>query len=181
MKRNQRDDSFCVQCLCLAIEKLMKQKDFSGISISELARTAGVSRATFYRNFSNKEDLLLRRMNLKTEHWIKKDSIAIRDLSQEEFLRFASQVFQFWYENQNFICLMLRQNLDFLLEKATDQNIRELLAAAGKDQSEFRTSFLIGGMNRSLIGWAKSGCRPKPNQLFMPPNDFIFSEPDCGF
>ncbi len=45
-----------------ALLRLMSKKDFSEISISELTKTAGVSRVSFYRNYESKEDILLQHM-----------------------------------------------------------------------------------------------------------------------
>lgn len=39
--------------------KIMQTKSLSEISVSELVRGAGVARASFYRNYSSKEDVLL--------------------------------------------------------------------------------------------------------------------------
>lgn len=38
--------------------ELMQKKSFSDISITEIIRTAGVARASFYRNYNSKEDVL---------------------------------------------------------------------------------------------------------------------------
>lgn len=37
---------------------LMKEKDYSEISVSELVKKAGVSRTAYYRNFTSKDDVL---------------------------------------------------------------------------------------------------------------------------
>ena len=42
-----------------ALFHLMHEKSFSDISISELIRTAGVARVSFYRNYDSKEDVLV--------------------------------------------------------------------------------------------------------------------------
>ncbi len=46
------------ECLRTALMQLLSEKDFQKISVTELAQRAGVSRATFYRNYSDKEALL---------------------------------------------------------------------------------------------------------------------------
>ena len=38
---------------------LMEQKDFESITISELVKRAGVSRQSFYRNYTSKEDIVV--------------------------------------------------------------------------------------------------------------------------
>ena len=46
------------RALVEALFRLMSQKDFSDITITELIRDAKVARATFYRNFYTKEDIV---------------------------------------------------------------------------------------------------------------------------
>jgi len=45
-----------------ALEKILKTKNFEDIKISEIIIKAGISRATFYRNFSNKNDIITYRI-----------------------------------------------------------------------------------------------------------------------
>ena len=45
--------------ITMALFSLMHQKSFSDITISEIIRTAGVARVSFYRNYDSKEDVLL--------------------------------------------------------------------------------------------------------------------------
>ena len=42
-----------------ALFKLMHEKSFSDISITEIIRSAKVARASFYRNYDSKENVLL--------------------------------------------------------------------------------------------------------------------------
>ena len=41
-----------------ALQRLLQKKDFMDITVSELAKVAGVSRMTFYRHYKNVYDLL---------------------------------------------------------------------------------------------------------------------------
>lgn len=42
-----------------ALTKLLKQKDFEDITISEICEEAGVKRPTFYNNFGDKENFVI--------------------------------------------------------------------------------------------------------------------------
>ena len=42
----------------LALLKLLKSRDLSEITISQLTQTAGVARVTFYRNYTDLSDVL---------------------------------------------------------------------------------------------------------------------------
>ena len=46
------------ECLKKAMVRLLNEKDFQKISITELVTVAGVSRTAFYRNYDSKEELL---------------------------------------------------------------------------------------------------------------------------
>ena len=46
------------ECMVTALMKLLKKKKISNISITELCQCAGVSRMTYYRNYSSKEEIL---------------------------------------------------------------------------------------------------------------------------
>lgn len=46
------------ECLQKALISLMKEKPFEGISVTELVRRSGVSRQSFYRNYTSKEEIL---------------------------------------------------------------------------------------------------------------------------
>lgn len=46
------------ECLQKALVCLMGEKEFDKISITELVKTSGVSRQSFYRNYASKEDIL---------------------------------------------------------------------------------------------------------------------------
>ncbi|MCD8126476.1 MAG: TetR/AcrR family transcriptional regulator [Clostridiales bacterium] len=46
------------ECLRTALIQLLSEEEFQKISVTELTKRAGVSRATFYRNYGTKEGLL---------------------------------------------------------------------------------------------------------------------------
>jgi len=46
------------ESICTALLKLLRTKELKDISVSELVRCAGVSRQSFYRNYSSKEDVV---------------------------------------------------------------------------------------------------------------------------
>ena len=43
-----------------ALTKLMDTKAFSDISVTDIITTAGVARASYYRNFHSKEEVLIK-------------------------------------------------------------------------------------------------------------------------
>lgn len=58
MENRNKRNLFARECIVMALLKLIKEKPFSSITISELTVKAGVSRITFYRNYTSKEEVL---------------------------------------------------------------------------------------------------------------------------
>lgn len=55
---NDESRKFTRECITTAIVKLMKVKEYSKITVTDICEKAGVSRAGFYRNFKDKEDVM---------------------------------------------------------------------------------------------------------------------------
>ena len=55
---NEGRNSYVIEHITDALLKLMKDKPIEDISIRELCEVAGIGRASFYRNFNSKEDIL---------------------------------------------------------------------------------------------------------------------------
>ena len=54
-------------CLQTALIQLLDKKELSNISVSELARRAGVSRTAFYSNYQTVDDVLTELIDQKLE------------------------------------------------------------------------------------------------------------------
>ena len=55
---NVESNRITKECLQLALVKLMGRKPFDQITITEITKNAGVSRAAFYRNYDSKEEII---------------------------------------------------------------------------------------------------------------------------
>ena len=61
--------SFASECLTGALLKLIEKKRLDKISVTELCEKAGVSRVTYYRNFSSVESILVDYLKRATDTW----------------------------------------------------------------------------------------------------------------
>lgn len=66
---NQEKNTYVRQHILSALLKLMRTQDFTSISIQALVDAAGVGRASFYRNFASKEDVLQQESVGLTNEW----------------------------------------------------------------------------------------------------------------
>ena len=107
MERVKRKESLFVESVVEGLWELLEDKSFEKISVSELVERAGIGRVTFYRNFSNKEEELKRSFNMELQAWLSERQIDLSDWTDGHLLSALSQFFDFWYEQQDNIRLLI--------------------------------------------------------------------------
>ena len=66
---NQEKNTYVRQHILSALLELMSTQDFAAISIQALVDAAGVGRASFYRNYKSKEDVLRQEAERLMQAW----------------------------------------------------------------------------------------------------------------
>ena len=66
---NEGRNQYVVEHITEAMLKLIKNTNFNDISISQICEEAGVGRASFYRNFENKEAVISRYLKKVLDDW----------------------------------------------------------------------------------------------------------------
>lgn len=107
MERVKWKDSLFVESVVEGLWELLEDKSFEKISVSELVERAGIGRVPFYRNFSNKEEVLKRSFNMKLQAWLSEQQIDLSDWTDGQLLSSLRQFFDFWYEQQDNIRLLI--------------------------------------------------------------------------
>lgn len=107
MERVKRKESLFVESVVEGLWELLEDKSFEKISVSELVERAGIGRVTFYRNFSNKEEVLKRSFNMELQAWLSERQIDLSDWTDGQLLSALRQFFDFWYEQQDNIRLLI--------------------------------------------------------------------------
>jgi len=97
--------------------RLLKDKKFSEITISELTKEAGVVRNTFYAHFECKEDVLMHHMFSTFSNRIE---LTMEDKTAHE-LDFALMYFDIWLENLEFLNILKNNKLLHFLSQFGDQ------------------------------------------------------------
>ncbi|MGC2873161.1 TetR/AcrR family transcriptional regulator [Ihubacter sp. mB4P-1] len=109
---NEGRNSYVINHLTDALLTLLHHKSISDISISELCEKAGVGRASFYRNYTDKEDILRKHIHQLFSAWgnayNQNDDKTISSLLQSMFTHFEDHL--------DFYRLLSERNLIYLLK-----------------------------------------------------------------
>ena len=65
----EKNNSYVKKQITQALIKLMETNSFEEIKITDIVREAQVGRASFYRNFTNKEDILKQYLTQLIQEW----------------------------------------------------------------------------------------------------------------
>lgn len=109
---NEARNAYVIEHMTDAFLKLLGNKPIGDISISELCNLAGTGRASFYRNFESKEDILRRYINKIFKEWTdeadKKKNRPLSELLRLLFAHFETHI--------DFYNLLNERNLVYLLK-----------------------------------------------------------------
>ncbi len=109
---NEARNTYVIEHITDALLKLLQDKSIGDISISELCDLAGIGRASFYRNFESKEDILRRYINEIFKEWTdeadKKQNRPLNEL--------LSLLFAHFEKHREFYSLLNEKNLVYLLK-----------------------------------------------------------------
>ncbi len=99
------------EAITIALIDLMNKKPLGEISISELTRVAGVSRASFYRNYESKEQILVESINRMYRDLFEQSGIPMLFNKQADLYAFCLPRFQHVRKNKWFFSALGKSNL----------------------------------------------------------------------
>ena len=160
-KQKERSSLWIIEALFL----LMKNKPFNEITITEIADKAGVSRLTYYRNFSSKEDIILKYYDIMFEEFL----LMFDNINKEEIdlKRLIIMSFERFEEKQDQVRLLIRNDLTHLLLTPFSNYITRALEKINIPSSidYFQLKFIEGGLFYTLFNWTKDNKNYTPEQL----------------
>ena len=155
--------------LAKALLKLMKNKPFREISISEIAEKADLSRRTFYRSFSSKEEVIC--FHLQTI-W-RKGALKLSADEDHSYYHTIRWYLELWYEHRELALLLYRNDLLSLLLQEYNHLFREVYLmrkgnyplAKQSEAMKYALSYSAGGLLNVLWQWASEGMRKSPEEV----------------
>lgn len=158
-KSNEGRNRYVVEHITAALIDLMKQYSFGKISISQVCREAQVGRASFYRNFDSKRDILEKRLVILIQEW------------GAEFERtgdinaFSETLLKHYYKHKAFYLLLYRQGLSDLIY----DNLRAAckLDEAQSSLERYGKAMFAGMLFGWLAEWMRCGMPESPDELIL--------------
>lgn len=136
-----------------ALLRLMTEKPFVEISVSELCKEAGISRQTFYTLFSYRENVVL--FTLSERHSCKTPYFR----SETSYLRqFVESYSDYIYDNRDFLALLVENNIAYLFYNSVYDSLANCNCFGSVSQQEkiYKANYIAGaltGIVKSFVGF----------------------------
>lgn len=154
-----------------ALYKLLEIKPFADIKISEIIQKAGISRATFYRNFNSKEDIVIIKVRnmFRDFHATMLQYYKINNPEDETTL--VAEFFKRIDEEEKLIDTVIKSNLEYLMVDAILEIIMYYKdrfyerVKTNKRTEEYTMDMVASSCWTLLSRWHKSGKEETPARL----------------
>ena len=157
---NAEKNSYVKEHITNTLLDLIKKQPLSQITVRDLCNAAGVGRASFYRNYETKEDVLTAYIVKQWREYEKQNRL--KEYSLDNMVRVQSY-FEFCYSMQPLNDTLIQQKQEGIILKAYEIIMPNL------DQDESNESFALSYMAYGLFGvfimWAKGGYTQTPEEM----------------
>lgn len=160
--------SLIEQRIVRALSRLLTTRSFQSLTIIDICKEASISRTSFYKLFTSKEDIF---PTLTEIIFSKLSMILVEDLTfQEEVLNKAFEDIKSNY--QTWQLLIEHGNLDSLFKTFirdtvmfSDIDLTTQLARHYNVSEKFSSDIYISTIHSVLLTWIKGGCQESPEEI----------------
>lgn len=140
-----------------ALFKLMSKYEYDKISVTDIAEKAGVGRATFYRYFKRKEDIVTYYFEHHTQEFIFSQHFHPR--CKEDYINTVKAVFTMFKENIEPFKLIRRARLEYLYLDYLNKKFIESFETDHTGAHYFAPYIYAGMLFNVSMAWLDSDCK----------------------
>lgn len=163
MDKRKEENMRVKQSITNALFALMQEKSLSGVQITELVERAGVARASFYRNYSSKEDVLITLIRDVLDQFRGEVS-----MEQGGFYCYENVLlsFQYFLKYRDYILNLCRSGfLSALLEELNrfHESVEGTMASSSIER--YQLYAYIGALLNTGLVWLSEDARTSPEEM----------------
>ncbi len=145
-----------VKQIVQSLLELLSEKELHAITITMIVQKAQVGRASFYRNFSSKEDVIRQHMAGLLKEW----GEAYEALGRLDEL--LPSLLRHFYKHRDFYLLLYKRGLSHYILDA----VRGAMDFSGKSDAEvYSLNWFAGGLYGVVTEWMRRGMEGPPEEV----------------
>ena len=143
-----------------ALIKLMKKKNIEKITVDELCKTGGIGRATYFRNFKSKDEILTAYIIMKWREYERNHRL--REHSLSDIYR-VQRYFEFCYSMRKINDMIIAQGHHGAILNAYEAIVTD--SDTNNVVDNYESYYMAYRLFGILMKWAKCGYRETPQEL----------------
>ena len=155
-----------------ALFKLMGAYEYQKINIKDVAEKAGVGRATFYRHFKSKEDVILYYFEHNAKEFVFSRRIYPR--CKEDYVAVVTDVLTLFKEHKETFKLLRRAHLEYFYLDYLNKNFVKKFEKDNPDENALLPYVYAGMLFNVSMAWLENDCSEDVNSLAKTVIDAIY-------
>lgn len=154
--KNEEKLSYVQQQITDSLLRLMEQFPFEEITVTQIVQNAGVGRASFYRNYKSRKDVIYHYMMLLIKTWGKEfEAIGYPD--------WAGSLLRHYYKYKDFYLLLYRCGLSHYILLI----IKEVVGVENESQNvpAYMKAWFAGALFGWIEEWIRRGMHETPEEM----------------
>lgn len=154
-----------------ALKELIKDKNYSKITVTDIVNKANLGRTTFYRNFETIDDVLRMKCEDKFSEF-REYCINYYTSNEFEDKTFLKPFLRYWYYNSEIIELLIKANRESIIKECITKEVQFFIGASSIDKNKVIYSHLnyfiemrVANSISILTEWIKNDKNIAPNDL----------------
>ena len=156
---NEEKNTYVKQQITRTLIQLLEEKDINDISIKELCDTAMIGRASFYRNYSSKDNVISTYVHELISNW----GEALEKNPEANIQNFFEHLFNHFAENKTFYLSLHKQGLSSILLDTIKKKME--LTASLPNNDAYGRAWLAYGIYGLIEEWIGRGMVESPSEM----------------
>lgn len=139
---------------------LMENENFTDITVGEIVKKAGVNRSTYYRHFTNKEDVIKTFLSN-----ISKDILEWDKATESTFEEHLINVYRHYSKHKKQMMTIYKNNLSILFLDVLEEYLGADSHSCEQAATQYDIAFHIGGTFNHFMLWFSREMKDSPEEM----------------
>ena len=146
-----------------ALFKLMNEYSYEKINVTDIVAKAGVGRATFYRYFKNKEDVIIYYFEHHKKEFVFSQHLYPR--CREDYIKIVTRLLEVFRQQIEPFRLIRRAHLEYIYLDYLNRNFIESFEEEDRAEKTFSPYLYAGMLFNVSMKWLDDGCSEPEEEL----------------
>lgn len=181
MSKKNMSNILAKEHIVTALMELSNEKPFSAITISELTARAGVSRMTYYRNYTSKEDVFRTYMTELLEHFYEDSFHRKKPETYGEYENIL-QCFRYFEKYNKFVNCLINIGMGDLFLNAISAYVIGVYYQEEQPNVKlyYQLHSYAGSLFNVYMAWIRTGAKDSIETLSQIIYEQLYGSPSCN-